>query len=473
MVLGATAPPVGATPVPGAADPARAVRAGAAVPAAAPAKAWTVYHGDAAGSGVAGSPARVDTSHPAWTSPQLDGHLYGEPLVYGGRVYVATERDTVYALSAATGAVIWSRQLATPVPSSMLPCGDIGPTVGITGTPVIDPARNEIFVVADELIGGQPAHMLTGLATSNGMARMRVNVDPRGASPAALLQRTGLNLAGGRVVFGFGGNAGDCPVYRGRVVSVPEAGGTPAFFTVDGQPGQSQGAVWMGGGAPAVDGAGHVWATSGNGSVTRSSGPYDDSDAVLELSATVRLLQFYAPATWAADNAADLDMSTEPALLGDGQVVAAGKQHNVYLLQASHLGGIGGQQAIAPRVCPSVIDGGMAVSGLTVYLPCMSGTVALQVTRSPAAVRVLWTSAHGGGPPILAAGLVWTINHRSGTLYGLDPATGAVRQQVPMATPANDFPTPSAAGGLLLVPAENQVIAFGGGAARHAAVPGR
>jgi hypothetical protein len=29
-------------------------------------------------------------------------------------------------------------------------CGDILPTVGITGTPVIDTARSEIFVVADE-----------------------------------------------------------------------------------------------------------------------------------------------------------------------------------------------------------------------------------------------------------------------------------------------------------------------------------
>ena len=73
----------------------------------------------------------------------------------GGRVFAATENDTVYALSASTGAVIWSRHLATPVPASSLPCGDIGPTVGITGTPVIDPARGEIFVVADELVNGE------------------------------------------------------------------------------------------------------------------------------------------------------------------------------------------------------------------------------------------------------------------------------------------------------------------------------
>ena len=99
---------------------------------------------------------RVDTASRAWTSAALDGEIYGEPLVSAGRVYVATENNTVYALSAATGAVAWSRHLATPVPSGSLPCGDIAPTVGITGTPVIDPARSEIFVVADEVAQGRP-----------------------------------------------------------------------------------------------------------------------------------------------------------------------------------------------------------------------------------------------------------------------------------------------------------------------------
>ena len=41
----------------------------------------------------------VDLSSRAWTSPALDGQLYTEPLVLGGRVFVATENDTVYALT--------------------------------------------------------------------------------------------------------------------------------------------------------------------------------------------------------------------------------------------------------------------------------------------------------------------------------------------------------------------------------------
>ena len=204
-------------------------------------------------AGVAGPVAAVNTTAPAWTSPALDGEIYGEPLVSSGRVYVATEDDTVYALSAATGAVVWSTHLGSPVPSADLPCGDITPTVGITGTPVIDQSRGEIFVVADELVNGKPAHMFTGLATASGKIEVTQDVDPAGVDTAALLQRTGLTLDDGRVVFGMGGNDGDCAAYRGRLIAVPETGGTPKMFTVDAAAGESQGAIWMGGAAPVVD----------------------------------------------------------------------------------------------------------------------------------------------------------------------------------------------------------------------------
>src|ERR1035437_3022654 len=202
---------------------------------------WPVYHQDAAGTGVAESVAAVDTAGPAWTSPRLDGALFGEPLVSSGQVFVATENDTVYALSSSTGAVHWSTHLGTPVPSRSLPCGNITPTVGITGTPVIDQARSEIFVVADEMRNGNPAHVLVGLDTNSGRTEMTQDVDPSGSKPAALLQRTGLTLDANRVVFGFGGNYGDCSIYRGWLLGVDEAGGAPVAFEVDSASDESQG----------------------------------------------------------------------------------------------------------------------------------------------------------------------------------------------------------------------------------------
>ncbi|HEX3923678.1 MAG TPA: PQQ-binding-like beta-propeller repeat protein [Streptosporangiaceae bacterium] len=438
-------------------------------PGGTPATSWTVYHASPAGTGVAPPVTSVNTANRAWTSPGLDGDIYGEPLIWAGRVYVATEDDTVYALSAATGAVAWSAHLATPVPAGALPCGDIQPTVGITGTPVIDPARGEIFVVADEFTRGRPAHVLFGLNAATGRTEMSRKVDPAGADPAALLQRTGLTLDAGQVVFAMGGNFGDCASYRGRVVAVPEAGGTPRMFTVDAAPGQSQGAIWMGGAAPVVNGADDVLVSVGNGSVHSPSQPYDNSDSLLELSPALQRVQFFAPGTWAQDNAQDLDMSMAPVLLPSGQVILAGKSRIVYLLDGAHLGGIGHQQATLPAACSEDIDGGIALSGMTVYLPCRTGLVAIRASASPPALRRLWTSGTAGGPPILAAGLVWTIG-QDGVLYGLDPATGQVRQHASIGTVANHFPSPSVADGLMLAPAARTVVAFT--ASGPAAAPG-
>ncbi len=424
---------------------------------------WPVYHHDVGGTGVDESGARFTPARPAWTSPILDGAIFGEPLVLGATVFVATENDTVYALRASDGSVVWSTHLGTPVPAGSLPCGDIEPTVGITGTPVVDPARGEIFAVADEENGGSPSHVLVGLDLTTGAVELRQPVDPVGADTAALLQRTALTLQGGRVVFGYGGNYGDCSSYHGWVYAVPETGGTPRTFAIDGGAGQREGAVWMGGAAPVVDQSGDIWVAVGNGSVDTAGSTYDNSDSVLELSPSLALLQFFAPADWASDNANDRDLgSTAPALLASGLVVQAGKSQTAYLLQGSHLGGIGGQLDELPAICNDDVSGGVAIVGDDVYLPCLTGVVAVRVTASPPGLERLWQTPSGsGGPPIVAGGLVWTID-RQGTLFALDPGSGAVTQQFALGAEANHFPSPSVGDGLLLAPSADQVHAFAG-----------
>jgi outer membrane protein assembly factor BamB len=421
---------------------------------------WTVYHGNPLGTGVDTSGVTFNPPAPAWTSAALDGQLYGEPLEATGRVFVATENDTVYALAANTGAVLWSTHIAAPVPSGALPCGDISPTVGITGTPVVDAGRGEIFVVADELVGGSPEHVLVGLSIFTGSTLLSEPVDPPGQEPKAILQRTGLNLSDGNVVFGYGGNAGDCPTYHGWIVSVPEGGGTPGYFDTTGAtPNGNQGAVWMGGAAPEVDGAGNIWAATGNGS---SSLPYDGSDSVLELSPALTRTQLFAPSGWSSDNQTDRDLgSTAPALLSDGTVLQVGKSQTGYLLSQAALHGVGGQIATGTLCSGADADGGTAVIGSTVYVPCGNGVEAVNTSPSPAGFSRVWTAASGTpGPPIVAGGLVWSIN--GGTLYGINPATGGTAQQVSVGGQANHFPTPSVGDGLLLSPSTDRVYAFSG-----------
>jgi hypothetical protein len=139
--------------------------------------------------------------------------------------------------------------------------------------------------------------------------------------------------------------------------------------------------------------------------------------------------------------------------------VLAGKSRIVYLLSGAHLGGIGHQQATLGSACGQDIDGGVAVQGMTVYLPCLAGIIAVRAASSPPSLHLLWSSGTGGGPPIAAAGLIWTMG-QNGTLYGLDPATGRIRQQVTIGAEANHFPTPSVGDGLLLAASAEHVVAF-------------
>ena len=236
---------------------------------------------------------------------------------------------------------------------------------------------------------------------------MTRDVDPPGADTAALLQRTGLTLAGGRVVFGFGGNDGDCATYRGRVWPSPKrAGARHVHRRRRGRPVAGRGLDGRGrpgGGRPAVTSG----SASGTVRSTRPRAAYDNSDSVLDLSPSMRLLQFFAPADWAADNSRDLDMSAEPVLLPGGQVMLAGKSPTAYLLNGAHLGGIGGQLASLASACNGDIDGGAAVRAAPCTCPVSAGSWPSPRRRhhrasgccggpGPAAARPSWPAAWSG-----------------------------------------------------------------------------
>ncbi len=433
-------------------------------PHAAATTSWTTFDQNGLRTGVDASGASFSPATPAWTSPALDGTLYGQPLVATGRVYAATENNTVYALAADNGAVLWSTHLGTPFNPSTFPggiCGNIHPTVGITSTPVIDTARNELFVVAAEQSGSDAAHHLVGLDLYSGVVFLDEVIDPHSVtSPAHELQRTSLALTDGRVIVGFGGNSGDCEPYHGLVVSVPEAGGPTSVFTVANLPGDSQGAVWMGGSAPSVDSQGNVWVATGNSAYTTAGSPYDNSDGVLKLDPAASLLDAFAPSSWTSDNATDADLgSTTPALLPNGLVFEVGKARTAYVLRQAPLGGVGGQVATSPGFCGSEAFGGSADLNGTLFVPCGDGLRAVQPTAS--APTALWRAASGvHGSPIVAGGLVWSIS--SGTLYALNASNGTTVQQFPVGSSASSFPSPSAADGLVIAPSANQLHAVKG-----------
>src|SRR6202011_965772 len=89
--------------------------------------------------------------------------LFAEPLYESGIritagthpgihnvVFLATEHDSLYAIDADDGQLLWNRSFINPQPGvTSVPDNDVTgaifPEYGITGTPVIDPATNTLY----------------------------------------------------------------------------------------------------------------------------------------------------------------------------------------------------------------------------------------------------------------------------------------------------------------------------------------
>ena len=377
----------------------------------------------------------------------VDATVYASPLIYHGRVIVATENNTVYSINLANGSVFWTVHLGTPVDGYSLPCGDIEPITGITGTPAIDPDSGRIYVVA--FLAGL-RHVLFTLDAIDGSLLGQQGVDPAGSNPAVQQERGALTISSGYVYVPFGGLYGDCGRYHGYVVGVPLAGGGNVVYRT---PSFSESGIWNSMGVT-IGASGTVYAPTGNGSRASS---FDYSNSVVQLSPDLKLQGFFAPTNWASLDASDTDLgSVGVAFLPDlGRLIAIGKEGVAYLLDASRLGGIGGQLGAA-RVC-SGAWGGSAWSGTTVFLPCADGLVALNVSTGGYALA--WRNSHvRTASPIVAAGAVWAIDVNTSTLFALDPTSGAELYHLALGG-GQHFNTPAATEGFVVAPAGARVVA--------------
>jgi outer membrane protein assembly factor BamB len=423
---------------------------------------WPEYDGNPARTGIATGVPAAGPLTTAW-SARLDGAVYGQPLVVGDEVIAATENDSVYALNRVTGKTIWRTNVGPPVPRSALHgCGNIFP-LGITGTPVYDAGNGLVYAVA-EVTGYH--HVLVALDAATGAVKLHRYLDtPTAANqPDYNQQRPALVIDEGRVYASFGGLSGDCGAYQGGVVSAPLTGNGP--LTSWHTPTSREGAVW-GPGGPVVDRNGDLWISNGNGAAESSADPYDGSDSVTELSPALQRLAYFAPSTWATDNAHDKDLgSTQPVLAAGNTVFVVGKGGVGYLLDGTDLGGIGGQVA-EQDICKAF--GAAAVSGSTVYEPCRTGPLtAVEVSAATKTIKVLWRGPSGtDGSPVVGGGAVWVTKYAQsgsggGTLYALNQATGQVEQQISISQGMPHFSSLSLSGGTAYVSTLAGITAING-----------
>lgn len=366
------------------------------------------------------------SASPKWDD-SLNGAVYGQPLVYDGVVYVGTENDTIYALNAKTGKVLWHVRTGTAVTLSVVDqaptlsssCGDIDP-LGITGTPVLDTAKKELFAVEETYDGSATwqtiRHWIVAVSLSTHRELWHRDLDPPRANRPntyyidAEQQRPALTLLGARLYTEYGGLDGDCGQYHGYVVSVPESG-SGAFLSYQ-VPTQTEGGIWGTGGA-FVSSAGNLYVATGNGS---SESRYDEGNSVVELSPSLKRLGYWAPADWVTLNEDDWDLgSAGPiAVPGTSLLFAAGKPvgNGSFgdLMEVSPLRGVG-RGAFKGAVCP---NGGVFGSDASdvigsrtyVYTPCGGGTEGLSIDVAKKTFKQAWSVSTGtpNGSPVVAGG---------------------------------------------------------------------
>jgi hypothetical protein len=338
----------------------------------------TTYHNDVARTGqntqeTILTPANVNaTQFGKLFSVAVDGVVYAQPLylsavaIAGGMhnvLYVATEHDSVFAIDADSGTVYAQASLipaggSTVNSDSDLHCGDLVPEVGITGTPVIDPATGTLYVVAKSKVNGLFHQYLHALDTGtlaekfNGPVAIQATVAGSGydASGGVVTfnalqenQRTALLLEGGHVIMGWSSHCDNDP-WHGWVMSYSAStlAQEAAFNT---SPNGSRNGVWMSGAGAAADASGNVYFATGNGTW---NGTTDYGDSIVKLGAPAAgsfpVVDYFTPYNQGKLAADDTDLAAGglvllPTLPSGQQLLAQqGKQGTIYLLNTAELG---------------------------------------------------------------------------------------------------------------------------------------
>jgi len=366
---------------------------------------------------------RFDTS--------LGGMIFAQPLVNNGVVLTVTENGYAYGLNATTGAQIWSdgftptatpavQVSGTPPNTTTTTCGDIGSSIGITGTPVIDPSTGVAYFVAARGTGAggatqywmEAVYVATGLTPSfwpSGGVLIEGNANNDSGTTfngAYQTQRPGLVLVNGVVYAAFSSQCDFLPpagqgTYSGWLIGVNASSGTLTTLWASEIHGVDGAGIWQSGAAPVVDAQGDIYVITGNGwtyNTLPTPGPgnrsiTDFGEAVVELSTSTGILtpvDWFIPQNAVALNSSDLDFGSGgpvalPASMGSAQepnvLLGAGKQGVLYAMDMANLGGFQDGANLGDNIpSETTLDGG--VWGKPAVWPGDGGYIYVPVTNA-------------------------------------------------------------------------------------------
>jgi hypothetical protein len=306
----------------------------------------------------------------------LDDQVDAQPLVMPGVlitagnyqgthdvVYVVTENNTVYAIDVHTGTVLLSPNFGPPVVYP-LGCGNNGPNVGITSTPVIDPGSNTLYVMIYNQNQSGPAYTLHALDLGN----LTDKVTPQVVTASHTLingttfnfnatyqrQRPALLLANGSIYAAFGSfcdlaanvsrgwllgwTAGSLTPFPSNQLLDQQATDQDTFFLSS---------IWMSGYGPVTDDAGNILFVTGNSDPDTYDGITNIQESVVKISSTLTtVLGLFTPSNQVSLDDGDVDFGSGGVLVLPDQpgstphlAVAAGKYGTMFLMNEDNLGG--------------------------------------------------------------------------------------------------------------------------------------
>jgi len=458
------------------------------------------------------TPANVNaTNFGKIFSYPVDGNIYAQPLYVGqlpvtgqgthNTVFIATENDSVYAFDADSATLnpnpLWHTSLLNPPNVIAYPCLDnhtactIYPTIGITGTPVIDRATNTIYVVArtKEIVSGQsnpyyyerlhaldirtgkekagsPATICGDYArTGEGCQFTTGLFDPLldGQRPGLMLEPT-TGFAQGVLYIGF---AGQGMVLAYDPVSLDRL--ADFMFTPHPTDTKGGGGIWAG---LSGDANGNVYVPVGDGTFDVNVGGNNYGDSIVKLNLVsngtggylLQVMDYFTPPDELCRQTNDIDLgSGTPVLLppqpgsvpnliviaGKGSVPTCDSANPIYLVNADNMGGFGGGvQSIAGTAAKGYYSSAGFFSTGTVnniYLGGVLSTSAGDTFRDYHLVNGLFSPAvsvaqtptpyFAGATPVISAagnknGIVWTID-RPVVLWSEEATNNAILHAYP------------------------------------------
>ena len=470
------------------------------------------------------TPANVTTSFGKFSKlfeDVVDGKVDAQPLIktqvtiptLGTHdvLYVATEHDTVYAFDADSGGgPLWHVSVLGTGESSSddRGCSQVSPEIGITSTPVIDPAagpHGTIYLVAMSKNTTSGAYfqrihaldMTTGAEEFGGPVTVMATFSPSPAfAPQQYKERAGLLLLNGQLITAWASHC-DAGAYNGWIMAYDQ--NTLAQTSVlDVTPNGSEGAIWQAGGGLAADSTGNIYLLDANGTFDTSltmqgfptKGDFGNGFLKLSNSSGLQVTDYFEPFNTVSESNGDTDLGSGGAMVLPDMIdkngltrhlaVGAGKDGNIYLVDRDNMGKwtsannnnayqpLSGALSNGEWANPAYFNGTLYYGGVSDPLQAFAFSLARLVAMPSSKTTAVFN--YPGTTPSISANatsnaIVWAIESgaNGGVLHAYDATNLATElyNSGPSSFAANKFMTPTIANGKVYVGTPDSVAVFG------------